>query len=62
MTPLQATLHVIGVAIGVATFAILAATHTVSADVAVPAITTLVGSLVAPIVTQTGKLGNNASK
>lgn len=62
MTPLQAVLHTVGVVVGVAAFAVLAATHTVSSDVAVPAIAALIGSLAAPIVTQTGKLGNNASK
>lgn len=62
MTPKQAVLHLVGVVIGVATFGILIATHAVTADVGVPAIAALIGSLTAPIVTQTGKMGNNATK
>ena len=60
MTPLQAILQAAGVLVGVAAFVVLIATNKVSSDVGIPIITGLLGTLTAPVVTQTGKIGNNA--
>jgi len=46
--------------VGVAAFVVLIATNKVSSDVGIPIITGLLGTLTAPVVTQTGKIGNNA--
>lgn len=62
MTPLQAILQTVGVLVGVAAIVILMVTNKVTSDAGLPIIAGLVGSLTAPIVTQSGKLGNNASK
>lgn len=60
MTPLQAILQTVAVLVGVAAFVTLIATNAITSDVGVPAITALLGTLTAPVITQSGKLGTNA--
>jgi hypothetical protein len=58
MTPLQAILQTITVLVGVAAFSVLIVTNKVTSSVGVPIISALIGSLTAPAVTQSGKLGS----
>lgn len=62
MTPLQAILQLIIVAICIAAVVILMVTNHMTSTTGTPIITGLIGSLTTPIVTQSGKLGNNAPK
>jgi hypothetical protein len=60
MTPLQAIIQAIAVLVGVAAFVVLIATNKVTSDVGIPIITGLLGTLTAPVVTQSGKLGSSS--
>jgi hypothetical protein len=61
VTPLQAIIQAVTVLVGVAAFVILIATNKVTTDVGIPIITALLGTLTAPVVTQSGKLGSTPS-